>query len=349
MLDILSIRCYNFIMAIYDYLQNYKADRYHTPGHKGLLASTDITELEDMFPLDIVAKAESDTAKIYGTPNLRYLVGGSSAGIKAGILAARGDVVCEHYRHCAVDEGVTLSQKSMHIISLTAEIGEDGMYKLPTPESLAQVFEQTGATIAVLQYPDYYGRCMDIEGMRKVCDDMGRLLYVDSAHGAHFVFNEKVLPQSGVPYGDGCNLSAHKTLNAYTQTAYLTFGEKFAELGIEDMLRCLSTTSPNYVFYAQLEQAGKDGKANAGEYERLRAFRDRLACSVSLLKNDDCTKIAVDCTAGNARDVYRQLVRRDIVAEKCDERYVLFITTPADDENKLARLEKALIDILNRS
>ena len=326
-------------MSIYDYLERYAKSRFHTPGHKGRLNALDITEIPDEFPLNLISEAEKKTAELYGADNIRYLVGGSSVGMKAALLAVGGDIVSEHYRHACVDEGAALASVSVHTISKTTLTGGDGLPLLPTADDVKDALKISSAAAAVIQYPDYYGRCVDIKSIYAAVRSLGKLLIVDSAHGAHFAFRPDLFPVSATLASDACNLSAHKTLSAYTQTAYLAFGVKMSNLGVDDALKNLGTTSPNYVFLAQLEKAADDAAAGKSDYDRLKIASDRIRAHMRTLDNGDFTRLVVDCRAcGGGKSVYRALYENGVSAEKYDENYVVFILTPADTDEDLENL-----------
>jgi len=83
-----------------------------------------------------------------------------------------------------------------------------------------------------------------------------KILIVDEAHGAHLKFSEN-LPPSSVEYGaDICIQSAHKTLPALTQGAYLHVkGSRVDVEKLEFTLSLLGTTSPSYIIMAHLDIA----------------------------------------------------------------------------------------------
>lgn len=331
-------------MSIYDYLRGYSADRFHTPGHKGGLDPLDITEIEGEFPGSIITDAEKETARLYGAENLRYLVGGSSAGMKAALLALRGNIVSESYRHRCVDEGAALAGVKVYTVKETAMTGEDGLNVLPDADSIARALTASGADAAVIQYPDYYGRCADLESIYARVRGLGKSLIVDSAHGAHFAFRPDLFPKSASLLSDACNLSAHKTLPAYTQTAYLAFTDSMRDKGIDRALELLGTTSPNYVFMAQLEKAASGTAAASGEYDRLKREVDSIKSRIKTLANDDFTRLVADC-GDDGELTYKKLRAMGITAEKYGGRYVIFIITPSDGSEKIARLKNALCGI----
>lgn len=123
-----------------------------------------------------------------------------------------------------------------------------------------QVIEKNkDAKAVVLTSPTYYGTCADIESIAKITKIHGMLLLVDSAHGAHFPFSNK-LPANPITLGADMEVvSFHKTLPSLTQTAVLNISRKGEEkINIEKlkfMLRLYQSTSPSYIFMASIEAA----------------------------------------------------------------------------------------------
>ena len=90
---------------------------------------------------------------------------------------------------------------------------------------------------------------------------------VDSAHGAHFIANNK-LPKAiyGIP--DYVVLSAHKTLPALTQGSYLLSNTD--DNDVEFYLNTFMTTSPSYLIMSSLDYARYYlDEYGYNEYERL--------------------------------------------------------------------------------
>ena len=90
---------------------------------------------------------------------------------------------------------------------------------------------------------------------------------VDSAHGAHFIANNK-LPKAiyGIP--DYVVLSAHKTLPALTQGSYLLSNTD--DNDVEFYLNTFMTTSPSYLIMSSLDYARYYlDEYGYDEYERL--------------------------------------------------------------------------------
>lgn len=331
-------------MTINEYIGNYApAWRGHTPGHKGKLDRRDVTEILDIFPGDLITRAEERGARLYGAEKLRFLVGGSSVGIKASVLASGAErIVTDVYRHRAVDEAARLAGAEL----VTAGGGEEnGLPRLTTAEDIAGAMEKSGATAAVVQYPDYYGRTPDLAGIEREVRRLGGTLICDSAHGAHFALRPDLFPESAVMRSDACNMSAHKTLGGLTQTAFLACRGNIADKA-DEMLDVLGTTSPNYMLLASLELCVDNAGALAGEYDRLKKFSDGLRSRYACLPNADFTRVVFDCGGGRGREAAYAFYDNGAAAEKYDDRYVVFILTPFDEDKELEALERAAAAVL---
>ena len=124
-------------------------------------------------------------------------------------------------------------------------------------------------------------------------------------------------------------------------------GERLAERA-DEMLRALGTTSPSYVLLASLESCVDGAAGAAAEYDRLKRFSDELRGRVPCLPNDDFTRIAVDVGGGNGRRAAYEFFGRGIIAEKYDERYVVFILTPFDTDAELRAFRSAAEEITDK-
>ncbi|MCH5166074.1 MAG: DegT/DnrJ/EryC1/StrS family aminotransferase [Clostridiales bacterium] len=315
--------------------------RLHTPGHKGKLAALDLTELTDgSFPDPALKAAEKRAAAVYGARHARYLSGGSSQGVKAAVLYAGKSAVVDVNSHRSVFDGFFLSGKRF----VTA--GTQGsVYPLTIKQIEGALTSDTGAV--VLTSPTYYGFCADIDGIAEFCKRRGLLFIVDSAHGAHFGFSD-LLPNSAAPRCDICNVSTHKTLSALTQTALLLDNlseDESAKLnGCADVM---GTTSPSYLLYASIDHAiiKAADKTTSSAYSELFAPIDDIKSQFPFLRNDDFTRLVLDCSALGVTPskLNAALCRRGVYSELVSDKYIVFIFTadnvPSDAEalrNELA-------------
>jgi len=97
----------------------------------------------------------------------------------------------------------------------------------PSAGNLRKVLANHPDACAVLvTSPDYFGTCPDLLSLVMVTHEAGRPFLVDEAHGAHLCFSNGSLPAAAMDAGaDACVQSAHKTLPALTQGAYLHLGQ----------------------------------------------------------------------------------------------------------------------------
>lgn len=330
-------------------------DSFHTPGHKGALCARDITEVGiggEIFPRDYIEKAEKATAKLYGAKKIRYLVNGSSQGIKAALWAFKSKkVLFAPITHRAFTEGCELA--GVNAISAREDKGNNGVVfncgnceELPPPLELCEAEKaldlHKDAQALFITSPDYLGRTADTD-IIKLCEERGVSLIADSAHGAHFAFAPGLNKFRFDNGADFCNMSAHKTLGSFTQTALLAVNNPRFFAQADYALELLGTTSPNYVLLENLERAVSVAARQPNEYLRLKKFSERLRNSVETLENSDYTRLCVKPKSGTAAEAYGKLAEVGIMPEAVIADYMVFILTPYDSDEKLERLYKALI------
>jgi lysine decarboxylase len=266
----------NLNTPIYNKLREYAKEGiipFHMPGHKmgkGFssefienLVKFDITEIPGTdnlhFPCGIIKEAQDLAAKAFGSEKTYFLVNGSSCGIHASIMSVLmpGDkILVTRDCHRSVIGGMMMA--GANPVYINTEF--DSFFGIPTilkHEILEKALKDNPDVKAVIiTRPNYYGICSDIEQIAKTTHSHGKILIVDEAHGAHLKFN-KTLPVSAIEAGaDICIQSAHKTLPAFTQGAYLHVKSNIVDIErIEFYLRLLQTTSPSYIIMASLDIA----------------------------------------------------------------------------------------------
>ena len=320
-----------------------KTLRLHTPGHKGRLNELDITELTDgAFPAQAIAEAEESIAKIYGAKHAHLLCGGSSQGVKASVYFANGDGIADLNSHRSVLDGFKLAGKNCKLV------GNKGMRPI-TVSDIANAIDGTVKTVVVTS-PTYYGFCADLDGIRALCDRYGLTLIVDGAHGAHFGFGEQ-LPKRFAHIPDICNVSAHKTLYALTQSAIA-----FDNLGDEESNRykatldLFGTTSPSYLLLSSIEDGVTRAAENgASRYAELYGAVQDLKKKYPFVDNDDFTRLVLDCKdMGGGAEVNATLARLGVMSEMYDGRYIVFIVTAEDSADDIILFDKALYSVIHR-
>lgn len=328
--------------------------RFHTPGHKGKYNARDITEVGvggDIFPADAVERAERSSARLYGVAHMRYLTHGSSQGIKAALLAFKGKkILYAPGVHRAFTEGCELADIRAVPIGHDA-CGKGMVYTcgcgdLPTPLTVADAAAaldlHKDAAALFLTSPDYLGRVADLR-IAALCKQRGVCCIVDAAHGAHFAFAPDLQACRFETVADICNMSAHKTLGAYTQTALLAVSDAAPLAAIENALLLLGTTSPNYALLERLEKSVTEASEQSERYAALKAFYNRLAQKADLLPNTDYTRLCVRPKKGTAKDLFAAAVERGVMPEAVIGDYAVFILTPYDTEETKEKLFNVLV------
>ncbi len=374
---------------VFDALYNYSKARhvsFHVPGHKnGVFYNTlgtavwenilhiDLTEIPGMdnlhSPAGIIKEAQDLAARAYGVDSTYFLVNGSTAGILAGILgtARPGDkVIIDRGCHSSVLNGVMLGR--LEPVYFGRKI--DSATGIPLSidhEEVREIIENSGAKAIIVTNPNYYGICSDLEPIARLAHKHGMVLIVDEAHGAHLKFNNW-LPQSAVDTGaDLVVQSAHKTLPAMTQGAWLHVkGARVDRDRLERMLGVFQTTSPSYPLMASLDMARyvmvKEGKEMLETLIRHTRYTRE---SINLLNNGlfapdsdyfkekgcfgfDETRLIIHCRDAGMNGYqldYRFRKEKGIYGELYDLVNWLGVTTPGNSPEDFDQLVKACRDI----
>lgn len=339
-------------MGIREQLRLYAADgkkRWHTPGHKGALDKFDITEIGadgKLFPSDEIESAQKEAARFYGAEHCRFLAGGSSIGIKAAIMSVSGNVIVPRGRHRCADEGAALARVRLYEIDNALE---RGIYSPPTLiEVQAAMDKHPDAAAVLLVTPDYYGRTVKREVINAV-KRAGKLLICDSAHGAHFAARPDLFENNYSGVADFCVMSAHKTMDALTQTAYLCVNRGGYIGKADSNLKLLGTTSPSYLLLSSLENAVAFAKENAVLYDKLKIACDRFRQKVRCMENDDFTRLVLDAAAYglSGEQMFQKLYGAGHCAEMYDKERVVFIVTLRDTPEEIDSLADSISRIVN--
>lgn len=316
---------------------------FHTPGHKGKLCAADGTEIEGVFPEDCIVEAQRKAAAHFGAKHVRFLVNGSSIGVKSMIMAAGGDIIAPANRHRSVDEGAILAGVKLRLVE------NHTRYGLPMPLTARQIEQAFAAypdvKAALVVSPDYYGFTADLRSVRAACDRLGIYMLADAAHGAHFASGDTgdnaVFPLSASRIADACNMSAHKTMRAYTQSAYLAVNASALMPAIDRNLALLGTTSPSYVLLGQLEQAVEYERKHACRYKKLAEKTRRIEGGRFIrICNDDPMRVVIDFTpcGMTGAQACEKLRKKGVCAEMSSGGKAVFIVTLSDGARSVRKL-----------
>lgn len=255
---------------------------------KDSLGDLDITEVDPLDnlhnPEGIIKEAQELLAKTYKVKKAYFLVNGSSGGNLAAIFSAfnEGDeVLVERNCHKSIYNGLIL--RKLNVVYIEPVIDKEiGIFLPPGEKEILKALNKAkNPKGIILTSPNYFGISSDIEEIIKKLQNRGLKVIIDSAHGAHFGFNES-LPKSMAKLGDYVVVSAHKTLPSLTQGAYLLVNEN--ESNIEFYLRVFMTTSPSYLIMASLDYARYylDNYAKE-DYKRLIEVAEKYREKINLL------------------------------------------------------------------
>ena len=364
-------------VPIYNSIKEYTKKNptiFHMPGHKlgkGFpnklvknLVTLDITEIPGTdnlhHPKGAIKKALLLAADAFGAENTFFLVNGSTCGIHAMIMSVckPGDrLIIGRDCHKSVLGGLILARAEP--IYIKPEFNQDfNISTVISPEEIQRCIRDNPDAVGVLiTRPNYYGICSNITEIAKIVHSYGKVLMVDEAHGAHFRFNNR-LPVCAMDAGaDICVQSAHKTLPALTQGAYLHV--KSTRIDIERLrfnLDLIQTSSPSYILMSYLDIAryimNKSGKylldslinnvaIFSNELEKINTMR-----VLNTGKNDmDNTRLVINvANTGNTGYFIEKKLRLDhnIQVEMSDFYNIICICTISDRRKEFKRLYKSL-------
>lgn len=362
--------------SLLNMLREYSQDGYtpfHMPGHKraefDFLRDNDIdiTEIDGFDNLHnargILKECMDFASKVYGTLHTRYLVGGSTCGILAGMrsLTKDGDsVLIARNCHKSVYNAVELLRLKAHYVLPTCE---KNCFASVTPKSVEDALcENEDIKLVVITSPTYEGVLSDIEGIAKVCKRYGARLFVDEAHGAHLGFGgfEKSARHLGA---DIVVESVHKTLPSLTQTALLHVCSKDVDVReIDRNLAIFESSSPSYVLMSAIDGCvrflSKEGALDGWE-EGIAFARDELIDLKNINLFDgkgenvfayDKSKFVILCDDCNLNGVEIANVLRKkykIEIEMASENYLIAMSGAGDNLQSFSRLVYALKEIDN--
>lgn len=222
----------------------------------GYLDITEVGNLDNFHhPEGVIKEAQELLANLYKSDKAYFLVNGSSSGNLASIFSAfsEGDeVLVERNCHKSIYNALIL--RKLKPVYIESNIDLDNGILLPCSEknieeALIKAKDPRGI---ILTSPNYYGISCDLEKILRRLRVNGLKIVIDAAHGAHYGINKR-LPESVVNLAHYIVLSAHKTLPALTQGAYLLVND--INSNIEFFISAFNTTSPSYLIMSSLDYA----------------------------------------------------------------------------------------------
>lgn len=354
---------------------------FHMPGHKmgrgftkafrDHIVEMDVTEIpgvDDLHaPQGPILEAERLASRAFGAMRSFFLVNGSTSGIYTMLMGAckPGDKVIVP-RNCHKSVWGAMVLGDIRPVYIQPEYDyENHLVTQITPASVEAALSLHPDVVGmILTHPNYYGMCSDIGEIARILHEQDKILMVDEAHGAHFYFSSKMPPSSAEAGADIWVQSAHKTLPAFTQSAYLHVGSKRIEISrIIEIMRIVQSSSPSYMLMASLDYAraymeNEGAKGIDDLLDRLLLVKGRLkALGLKFLDQNiwdgvkylDPSRLVID-TASMGMTGYEaegRLRRLGIQVEMSDLYRLILICSVSDDEYMLNSLGYALTVLYN--
>lgn len=346
---------------------------FHVPGHKGgrffdrwgktdfqEILSLDQTEIEGLDDLhhaeSVIKEAEQLASAAFGAKETKFLVGGTTSGILALILAMNeGTIGVQRDSHRSLFNGLKLSRRKA--VLLPPHIHKE--YFLPTGVDMSELHRllekaepKDEELIAFfLTTPNYFGFTTAIKELAARLHRRGIPLLVDEAHGAHYRFHP-ALPATALEQGaDAVVQSTHKTLPAMTMASMIHWqGNLIDGRQVREWLAAIQSSSPSYPLMASLDLARRHVLIH-GEEEFGRALEEahHLKVKVSqlewlkVLPNEDPLRLSLLLPVGWSHLMKEHLQSRGIYAEMETPYHLLFIFTPGNVHEDYEALWRALI------
>jgi arginine decarboxylase len=372
---------------LFEQLVRHAAQRkasFHIPGHKsgrgmdddaslyyGGISAIDLTEitgLDDLHhPEGVIADAQALAADCFGADETFFLVGGSTVGNLAMIMAVcqRGDIILvQRNVHKSVLHGLMLAGARAVFLPprIDPETGIATGISISDLEYALEAFPEAKAVF--VSNPNYYGMTLDLRAFSELAHAHGKPLLVDEAHGAHFGFHPSV-PNSAVFSGaDAVVQSAHKMLTALTMGAMLhVSGSLIDRQSLRRMLAMLQSSSPSYPILASIDLSRRQMHINGRErlqngLEAVEVLRSGIAkiAGVRVIAHNR-PSVAYDAldpfkvTIGDSTGAYsgfelgRELEKRGCMVEMSDSRYVLLVFSLASTKEEAEKLLAAISNI----
>ena len=343
--------------------------RLHMPGHKGIgeVEQFDLTEIDGADSLyeasGIIKESEENASELFGCTTL-YSTEGSSLSIRAMLYLAL-------MMNKTSERPLVLAGRNAHKVFVSAVAlldfdvewltgGESYLSCTVSPEEVERrIVSMAKPPLAVyVTSPDYLGNTADIGGIAAVCKKHGVLLLVDNAHGAYLAFTEPSMHPIALG-ADMCADSAHKTLPAFTGTAYLHLSDSLPEevkARAKTAMALFGSTSPSYLLLASLDKV--NAYLAAGYKEKLAEFTKKLcemrknleSVGIKTVGNEPMKLTLMPKSCGyTGYELARHLKKYKIIPEFADPDFLVLMPTPEMTEMDLAKIEVLLLTLKNKA
>jgi arginine decarboxylase len=384
----------------YDALKAYvmaAKDAWHTPGHSSgdsMRGSPWVNEFYDfmgehvfdadlsvsvkaldslMEPTGVIAEAQQMAAAAFGARRTFFATNGTSTANKVILqttIAPGEKLLLDRNCHKSVHHGVVLSGARPVYLdsSVNRKYGVFG--PVPKKTILAAIEEHPDAQLLVLTSCTYDGLRYDLKPIIDAAHARGIKVLIDEAWYAHARFHPALRPTALESGADYATQSAHKTMSALSQAAYIHVNDPtFNEHIFRENFNMHTSTSPMYSMIASLDVSRKQAVMEGYKLlQRTLMLADELREQINStgvfrvlelpdllpdeVKNDgirlDPTKITVDVSScGMTVDELQNelFTRFNITVEKSTFNTLTLLLTIGTTRSKCSRLYDALMRI----
>ncbi|HXF47261.1 MAG TPA: aminotransferase class I/II-fold pyridoxal phosphate-dependent enzyme [Burkholderiaceae bacterium] len=384
----------------YDALRAYvlsAKDAWHTPGHSSgdaLRGSPWVNEFYEfmgehvfdadlsvsvkaldslMEPTGVIAEAQQMAAKAFGARKTFFATNGTSTANKVILqtLIAPGEkLLLDRNCHKSVHHGVVLS--GARPVYLDSSVNKKYGVFGPVPKRtiLNAIEQHPDAQLLVLTSCTYDGLRYDLKPIIDAAHARGIKVLIDEAWYSHARFHPDLRPTALEAGADYVTQSAHKTLSAFSQAAFIHVNDAgFKEHLFRENFNMHTSTSPMYSLIASLDVSRKQAVLEGYKLlERTLMLADELREQINAtgafrvltledllpdeVKDDgirlDPTKITVDISScGLTVDELQQelFTRFNITVEKSTFNTITLLLTIGTTRSKCSRLYDALMRI----
>ena len=347
------------------------------------LYKTDTTEIPGTdnlhSPEGIIKKSILKAQYTFESGKTYFLINGSTCGIEAAIMATCNPgeklILSRDSHQSAVNACILGDILPVYIRSQIDKY--TNIQRGNTFENVKIMIDKNlDAKALFLTYPTYYGITFELEKMINYAHEKGITVIIDEAHGAHLGLSEK-LPKTALQCGaDVVIQSTHKTLPAFTQSSMMHISKNAIENKsidtdrIEKMLKMTETSSPSYILMQSLEIAVEiynqygnelmeelinnidDFKRRVKKIKSDYELKNKNLDFFSIYNENDLTKVFISSLeAGLTGYEFEKILRNEynIQVELSNYSGVLLITTIGNEKEDFDKMEKALINIYEKS
>ncbi|MEP6608362.1 MAG: aminotransferase class I/II-fold pyridoxal phosphate-dependent enzyme [Burkholderiaceae bacterium] len=384
----------------YDALKAYvmaAKDAWHTPGHSSgdsMRGSAWANEFYDfmgehvfdadlsvsvkaldslMEPTGVIAEAQQMAARAFGARRTFFATNGTSTANKVilqTMIAPGETLLLDRNCHKSVHHGVVLSGAQPIYLdsSVNRKYGVFG--PVPKKTIFKAIEEHPEAQLLVLTSCTYDGLRYDLKPIVEAAHARDIKVLIDEAWFAHARFHPALRPTALESGADYVTQSAHKTLSALSQAAYIHVNDPtFNEHIFRENFNMHTSTSPMYSMIASLDVSRKQAVLEGYKLlQRTLLLADELREQINStgvfrvlelddllpdeVKNDDIrldpTKITVDVASCGMTvdDLQNELSTRfNITVEKSTFNTLTLLLTIGTTRSKCSRLYDALMRI----